>query len=115
MIDKYQGIAPKGDLILLKRLGKLLRDRSFLHVNSTKEGGGVAEILQRMIPLLQDIGINARWDVIDGDNRFFDITKKIHNAIQGNPEKITNDMWDHHYAINEKNAKKMDLEADAVI
>ena len=115
MIDKYQGIAPKGDLILLKRLGALLRDRSFLHVNSTKEGGGVAEILQRMIPLLQDIGINARWDVIEGDNRFFDITKKIHNAIQGNPEKITNDMWDHHYAINEKNAKKMDLEADAVI
>ncbi len=115
MIDKYQGIAPKGDLILLKRLGALLRDRSFLHVNSTKEGGGVAEILQRMIPLLQDIGINTRWDVIEGDHRFFDITKKIHNAIQGNPEKITNEMWDHHYAINEKNAKKMDLEADAVI
>jgi trehalose synthase len=115
MIDKYQGIAPKGDLILLQKLGEQLKDRSFLHVNSTKEGGGVAEILQRMIPLLRDIGINAQWDIIEGDSRFFDITKKIHNAIQGNPEKITDDMWDHHYAINEKNAKKLDLEADAVI
>ena len=52
MIDTYAGIAPKGELILLKRMGERLKGRTFLHVNSTKAGGGVAEILQRMVPLL---------------------------------------------------------------
>lgn len=115
MIDGYQGISPKGDLILLKKLGEFFSDRTFLHVNSTRSGGGVAEILQRMTPLLKDIGINAVWDVIEGDDRFFDITKKIHNAIQGNPENITEKMWDHHYQVNKGNVEKLDLEADAVI
>lgn len=115
MIDQYQGIAPKGNLIILQKLGEFFQGRSFLHVNSTKEGGGVAEILQRMIPLLKDIGINARWDVIEGDTRFFDITKKVHNAIQGNAEEITDTMWEYHYEVNERNAEKLDLEADAVL
>jgi trehalose synthase len=115
MISQYSGIAPKGDLLLLQKLGDKLNGRSFLHVNSTRAGGGVAEILQRMIPILQEIGIAARWDVIEGDERFFDITKKIHNALQGNPEKITRDMWRYHMQVNRRNAAKMDLEADAVL
>ncbi len=115
MIAKYTGIAPKGDLILLQRLGEIFRDKSFLHVNSTRAGGGVAEILQRMIPILRDLGIDARWEVIEGDERFFDITKKIHNALQGNHETITEEMWRHHYEVNRRNAEKLDLEADAVL
>ena len=115
MIDNYKGIVPKGDMVLLQKLGEVFQDKSFLHVNSTREGGGVAEILQRMIPLLKDIGINARWDIIEGDSRFFDITKKIHNAIQGNAETITNEMWEHHYEINKNNAKRLDLESDAIL
>jgi len=115
MIDQYAGIAPKGDLILIRELGKQLEGKTFLHVNSTKEGGGVAEILQRMVPILHDIGINARWEVIQGDDKFFDMTKKVHNAIQGNPETITQDMWEHHYAINKKNAKNINFDADMVL
>ncbi len=115
MINQYNGISPKGDLILIKRLCDKLKDKSFLHINSTKEGGGVAEILCRMIPLLKDLGIDARWDVIEGDAKFFDLTKKTHNALQGNSEKFTKSMWDHYYAVNEHNAKKLDLHADAVL
>jgi trehalose synthase len=115
MIMQYSGIAPKGDLLLLQKLGDKLNGRSFLHVNSTRAGGGVAEILQRMIPILREIGIDAKWEVIEGDERFFDITKKIHNALQGNPEKITKDMWRYHFEVNRRNAEKMDLEADAVL
>jgi trehalose synthase len=115
MIDRYAGISPKGDLILLKRLGEKMRGRSFLHINSTKEGGGVAEILHRMVPLLNDLGINARWDTIEGDETFFDITKKIHNALQGNPEIITKGMWDYHFEVNRKNAVTLNLDADAVL
>lgn len=115
MIELYKGIAPSSDLALLQRLGDKLRGKRFLHVNSTKEGGGVAEILHRMIPMLSSLGIDARWDVIKGDGRFFDITKKLHNALQGNFEEITKDMWDYHYAVNERNAQTMDLNADAVL
>jgi trehalose synthase len=115
MIDQYKGVAPQGDMVALLKLGDLLSGRSFLHINSTKEGGGVAEILHRMIPILQAIGINARWDVIKGDARFYDITKKIHNALQGNNEDLTSEMWSYHEEVNRKNAATLDLDADAVL
>jgi trehalose synthase len=115
MIAQYAGISPKSDLLLLQKLGEKLGGRSFLHVNSTRAGGGVAEILQRMVPLLREFGIDARWEVLEADDRFFDVTKKIHNALQGNPEKITGAMWKHHFEVNRANAEKIDLEADAVL
>ena len=115
MIAAYQGIAPKGDLSLLQRLGEAFQGKSFLHVNSTREGGGVAEILRRMIPILREIGIEARWEVIKGDAKFYDTTKKIHNALQGNEERFTQEMWDHHLEVNRENAGKLDLGADAVL
>ncbi len=115
MIGAYSGIAPKGDLILLQKLGEKMKNRSFLHVNSTRAGGGVAEILQRMIPILVELGINAKWEVIQGDSRFFDITKKIHNALQGNSEAITKEMWQYHFEVNRKNAEGCQLDADAIL
>lgn len=115
MISDYAGITPKGDLQLLQKLGEKLRNKAFLHINSTRAGGGVAEILQRMIPLLQEIGISARWEVIEGDDEFFNITKKIHNTLQGNLDHISKEMWGHHYEVNKRNAEKINLEADAVL
>lgn len=115
MIARYAGVVPRGDLLFLQKLGEKLRDKTFLHINSTRAGGGVAEILQRMIPIMQELGIGARWEVIYGDDGFFDMTKKVHNALQGNMEHVTQKMWDHHYEINRINAEKLDLDADAVI
>jgi trehalose synthase len=115
LFDRYVGISPKSDLLLLQLLGARLLNRSFLHINSTRAGGGVAEILQRMIPIISELGIDARWEVIEGDPEFFDITKKIHNALQGNPETITERMWKYHYEINKSNAENLNLEADTVL
>jgi trehalose synthase len=115
MIAQYSGIAPKGDLVLLQKLGEKLHDKSFLHVNSTRTGGGVAEILHRMIPILNELGINARWEVIGGDERFFEITKKLHNALQGKLETFSEEMWQHHFEVNKVNAESLNLEADAVL
>jgi trehalose synthase len=115
LFNEYLGISPKGDLLLLQMLSARLHRRSFLHINSTREGGGVAEILQRMVPILEELGINVRWEVIEGDSRFFDITKKIHNALQGKTEKITEDMWEYHFEVNRMNAQKINLDADAVL
>jgi len=115
VFDRYVGISPRRDLLLSQMLAEKLKGRSFLHINSTRAGGGVAEILQRMLPITKELGIDARWEVIEGDSRFFDITKKIHNALQGNPEKITEKMWQYHYKVNRRNAENIDLDADAVL
>ena len=115
MLASYVGIAPKSDLTLVKRLAGRLHGKTLVHVNSTRAGGGVAEILQRMVPMLENLGIVVRWEVIEGDERFFDITKKLHNALQGKEEMITPEMWDHHLAVNRKNAQRLNFEADAVI
>ncbi len=115
IIDRYSGILPKGDLLLLQKFGEIFKGRSFLHINSTRAGGGVAEILQRAIPILKEVGIDARWEVIKGDERFFDITKKIHNSLHGRTEEITKDMWDYHFEINKKNAESINLDADAAL
>jgi trehalose synthase len=115
MLSGYSGISPKSDLTLLKKLADKMRGRTFLHVNSTRAGGGVAEILQRMVPILENIGINVRWEVLEGDERFFEITKKIHNALQGNAETITREMWDYHFDVNKRNAGRLNLDADAVL
>ncbi len=115
MMSRYYGIAPKGDLLLLQRLGERLQNRSFLNISSTREGGGVAEILRQMLPMFSEFGINARWEVIRGDPFFFDITKKIHNSLQGEPGQFTREMWDHHYEVNRRNAADLNLDADAVL
>ncbi|RJQ45461.1 MAG: glycosyltransferase [Nitrospiraceae bacterium] len=115
MISQYAQIVPKGDVLLIQRLAEELQGRSFLHINSTKAGGGVAEILQRMVPFLKELGIDARWEALEGDQRFFDITKKIHNTLQGHPEQFHQSMWEHHYEINRKNAARLPLDADAVL
>jgi len=115
MIESFTGIAPRGDLLLLRKLAEKLEGKTFLHVNSTREGGGVAEILQRMVPILSSLGIKARWEIIKGDDRFFDMTKKVHNALQGYTEFIDKAMWKHHFKVNEENAASLDLDADAVL
>lgn len=115
MIHKYSGIAPKGDLLLIQQLCSRLQGKSFLHINSTRAGGGVAEILHRMIPLLRALGIDARWEIIEGDQQFYDFTKKVHNALQGNRERFTKTMWDHYRDINRANNKKLNIDTDAVL
>ncbi|HUJ68476.1 MAG TPA: glycosyltransferase, partial [Syntrophorhabdales bacterium] len=75
----------------------------------------MAEILQRMVPILIELGIEARWEIIEGDQKFFDITKKIHNALQGDQVEITREMWEYHHEVNKKNARKLNLDADAVL
>ena len=67
----------------LRTLSKAAAGRSMLHINATAYGGGVAEILQNLVPLLRDSGVDANWAVLDAPPAFYDITKKFHNALQG--------------------------------
>jgi len=68
----------------IRRLAESLGNLRVLHVNSTSYGGGVAELLYTIVPLMRDAGLDAEWHVIDGRaDEFFDVTKKIHNSLQG--------------------------------
>ena len=81
MLEEYAKFIEEGALLELEKIAEGLRGVKVLHVNSTKLGGGVAEILYRMVPLMNELGIETQWEVIKGDPEFFRVTKKIHNLL----------------------------------
>ncbi len=87
----------------LRQLGNRLKGVRVVHVNSTMEGGGVAEILNWMVPLMRDVGLDAHWKVIKGTNDFFSITKSIHNGLQGNPVVLTPKDGETYVDVNVQN------------
>ena len=111
-IDDYAPIVGNNVLDELKILGDHLSGKRIQNINSTYSGGGVAEILTRMVPLLNQLGLDTRWDVISGDDAFFDVTKKFHNALHGRQENITEGDFDIFMDISGKNIRDMKLDAD---
>ncbi len=96
----------------LQRLAEVVAGRQFVHINSTRTGGGVAEILNRAVPLLNQLGIKTHWEVIVGDPFFYEITKAMHNALQGHKVNFTQAMFNHYLEVNLDNARRCDWEAD---
>lgn len=88
MIENYRGIIPQSELSDIERLARALKGRSLKHINSTAHGGGVAELLTRLVPLARSVGIDASWEVIEGRPEFFEVTKAFHNALQGSEEEL---------------------------
>ena len=91
----------------LYQLSSLLKNIKVIHVNSTRKGGGVAEILEKLVPLSQELGIDTKWEVITGNERFFHCTKSMHNALQGNPLDIPNGLLKVYEETNAQNAEKL--------
>lgn len=87
--------------------GKVLQN-----VNSTFTGGGVAEILSRMMPLLEQLGVNAHWHVIKGNEAFFQVTKKFHNALHGRQENITAEDFAVFEETTQKNLEEVEICGD---
>jgi trehalose synthase len=88
-LDAYAPFVGQATIDDLRLIGERLRGRKVQNINSTAVGGGVAEILNRLIPLLREVGVDARWDVIRGGDDFFAVTKTIHNALHGQPVALT--------------------------
>jgi trehalose synthase len=99
----------------LRVLADHVRHKSMQNINSTPVGGGVAEILTRMIPLLHELEVKATWDVIKGDEAFFNVTKAFHNALHGKKEKITKKMLDIYRENTAMNLAEMDITADVML
>jgi trehalose synthase len=115
LLDTYREVTPKGTIDFLRCLAEKVRGRKILHVNSTRVGGGVAEILRSLVPLLQDIGLEARWEVITGTEDFFTVTKSFHNALQGQEQDLSSALLQTYVEVNQKNARNLSLDGDYVI
>src|SRR5213083_1043380 len=82
-------IATRGLMDEIRRLAEPLVGKRVVHVSATAFGGGVAEINYGLIPLMQDVGLDVEWRIIRGADEFFEVTKTIHNALQGDPRVLT--------------------------
>jgi trehalose synthase len=111
-LDDYAPIVGQSVIDELRILASQLRGRVIKNVNSTAVGGGVAEILNRMVPLMKEMEIDAQWDVIRGGEQFFGVTKKMHNALHGAPGDFTPADAQIYWDAQEANFQTMNFDAD---
>ncbi|HPF07401.1 MAG TPA: glycosyltransferase [Spirochaetota bacterium] len=107
MLDNYAEIVGYEVIDHLKQLAAPLKGMKIIHVNSTKEGGGVAEILNRLIPLKIELGIDASWEVIKGNSEFYQCTKKMHNSLQGNRDDISEALLKNYEETGRQNYEEL--------
>jgi trehalose synthase len=114
-LDDYREPAGEEAVERLADVASGLKGARLLNLSSTSFGGGVAELLYTHIPLLQDLGIDADWKLIEGSEEFFQITKLMHNALHGMAVPWS-DAFEHTYLERVKtNADRFDEEADFVM
>ena len=113
-IEEYIPIVGQSLIDDLRLLGEWLKGKVIQHINSTPVGGGVAEILNRMVPLLRELGVDTKWDVIKGGEQFFEVTKKFHNALHGRVEEITQRDFEIFMETSQKNIENVNIYGDIV-
>src|SRR5213592_5203032 len=111
----YATIATRGLMDEIRRLAEPLAGKRVVHLSATAFGGGVAEINYTLIPLMQDAGLEVEWRIIRGAEEFYNVTKTIHNALQGNPQGLTAEQREIFKRYNALNAEQLDDDYDFVI
>lgn len=117
-LANYEDIIGPIAVSKLRQVASELKGARVVHVNSTKEGGGVAEILFWMIPLMNELGLEASWEVIEGNPEYFNTTKTFHNGMQGNNVPLTDRMisvYEDTVAHNAERLRPTLEEADLVV
>jgi trehalose synthase len=114
-LDDYTSIVGQPEIDELRFLAQRLRGRTVKMVNSTAVGGGVAEILNRLIPLMNELEVNTKWEVITGGNDFFEVTKGFHNALHGGEYNVTKDVLEIFMMYNEQNRQRMEFVEDLFV
>ena len=106
-ISDYQSIVGRALVEEIRGRAEALAGKRVLHLSATAFGGGVAEILYTLVPLMVDVGLACEWHVIYGREEFFNATKVMHNALQGNPQDLTEEQWQTWLHYNEINAREL--------
>ena len=99
----------------IRSLAEPLQGARVVHINATAFGGGVAEMLYTLVPLMRDVGLDAEWQVIEGEDEFFNVTKACHNGLQGMDIPFTEEMQSIWCRYNEMNARNFEGQYDFVI
>lgn len=113
-LEDYIPIVGQSVIDDLRLIAARLKDKKIQNINSTSVGGGVAEILTRMTPLLQELGVDARWDLIKGGEQFFGVTKKFHNALHGHPAELSKKDFEVFLETGQRNIDELETAADIV-
>jgi trehalose synthase len=111
----YASIVGRSLVEEIRELAEPLKGRRVLHLSATAFGGGVSEILYTLVPLMRDAGLDVEWHVIYGREEFFNATKVMHNALQGNPQDLTDEQWEAWRRYNEMNARELSRGWDVCI
>jgi trehalose synthase len=106
-LSDYASIVGRDLTEEIRRLAEPLQGKRILHLSATAFGGGVSEILYTLVPLMVDVGLACEWEVIYGREEFFNATKVMHNALQGNPQDLTDEQWSTWSEYNEINARQL--------
>lgn len=114
-LEDYREVAPRGTIDLLLRLAERLKGRRFLQVNASRFGGGSPELLARLVPILADLGIDARWEVVVGDPDFYTTVRTLELGLEGQELPLTEAMLRSYTEAAVANAAKLPLEADLVM
>jgi len=115
VLDDYEPIIGRPALDELRYLARPLRTKTVKMVNSTSMGGGVAEILNRLIPMMNELEVSTKWDVITGGNDFFEVTKGFHNALHGGEFHLTKEHVDVFMMYNEQNRQRLEFIEDLFV
>lgn len=113
LLERYAGITGPEVIDQLRQIAAPLQGLKVIHVNSTRVGGGVAEILAKLVPLWRELGLDVEWKVISGAGDFFQCTKSMHNALQGNPVHIPEVLLRSYERTNAENAEELRGELEA--
>lgn len=114
-LEDYKGIVGDEVIASIHRKARRLQGKHILHINSTYQGGGVAEMLVSLVPMMNDIGIDAGWRILHGTPDFFAVTKKFHNALQGDKINLTELKKQLYTHVNEDFSTYTHIDHDCVI
>jgi len=106
-LKDYEPVVGSSVIRQLEQLAERVSGSRVVHVNSTAKGGGVAEILSWMVPLMKDLNIDASWEVLEGDDAFFKTTKTMHNGLQGDSVELSEEACEAYVRSNEENRDRL--------
>ncbi len=114
-LSDYASIVGRPLVQEILELAESLKGKRILHLSATAFGGGVAEILSTLVPLMRDVGLDCEWQVIYGREEFFNTTKLMHNSLQGSPQDLDDEQWQTWLNYNSINAEQLAEGWDACI
>ncbi|HEU4724104.1 MAG TPA: glycosyltransferase [Candidatus Eisenbacteria bacterium] len=115
ILDRYASVVGGDAIRTLEILAKKLHGRRVVMVNTTRTGGGVAEILHRVVAILNELGVPTTWEVMEGDLAFFNMTKKMHNSLHGHGTPLTAEDRDVYRERNRLEARRLALDGDLIL